>query len=295
MSGSTQAGYPWADPLAHPETTITAPGMDLAAILTAHARITETARLLAFPTRPAERRDLPAGWPDGKGRNTVVNRDPEGRAVLCRTLIRNEAFTGLDMVRMQVTRSPFLDEFAVEEMLMSSDLNLPSMDADHQSQLLWTHRLADMIEAVRRRILAHGRSAGDPHHEIAQTLHGRAAIRVRELLVRAGARNLPGISFRMTSPSPYGPVDCRMYVRGNISGPTIATLHPDVGTQWSNGLGSTIEMSVKSNLHPPTTILRSPETATLHADEQDPVVEIMRSVSAFPNHVDRPFVRTPRR
>lgn len=283
------ADAPWLFPMGEWRTSITALGFDLADVVTARIRMEEVARLLAFPGTPAERRDVPDGWPDSKGERTVVHHDPDSRAYLLRTLDDERGSAVTEMVWTRVVRSPFLETFDFEEAPMPSGMNIPTHGGDDGPARLWTAFLIARMTDLEKRIRTHGRKAGDPYHEIGQTLHGSAAIRVREILACSGTADLSGLSFVMVAPSPYGPLDCRILIRMSSTDRPIADLDPAVGAIWSKGLGSTIEMSSRGSAFPPTIRLAAPVSATLKADDADAVVDVMRAVSAFPDPSGKPF------
>lgn len=280
---------PWLSPMGEWNTSITALGFDLADVATARIRMEEVARLLAFPGAPAERRDVPNGWVDPKGARTVVHRDPDSRAYLLRAHVGERGTAVAEMVWTRVIRSPFLESFDFEEAPMPSGMNIPTHGGDDGPARLWTAFLIDRMTDLEKRIRTHGRKAGDPYHEIGQTLHGSAAIRVRELIARSGTTNVSGLSFTMAAPSPYGPLDCRIHIRMSSTDRPIADLDPTVGTIWSKGLGSTIEMSSRGSAFPPTIRLAAPVSAILKADDVDAVIDVMRAIAAFPNPSEKPF------
>jgi hypothetical protein len=285
---------PWTDPMGRTDTSIHSPGSDLADIAAARARIDEVARLLAFPSAAAEPRDIPGNWPSSSRKTAVAHRDPEGSAVLVRGRVGDTSINLREHVRMQVVKSPFLETFIVEEDVLPSGLNVPTHGGDDQPARLWFDRLRALVDALDARIRRHGRRAGDPYHEIGQTLEGKVAVRIREMIARTGTPNLSGLSFRLFAPSPYAPLDCHLFSRQTSNETPIAKLQPSLCEAWSATLGSTIEMRTGGALTSSTIVFTRASSTAIRADDVDSAMDAMRAVASFRNDLERPFLQVPR-
>lgn len=301
---------PWADPLTHRDTTMVAVGrdlvvMDLVDIVGIRMRLREIARMMAMPSipvggdvhwpkYPAIRSDSKEGWPPEEGdANSVIHRDPDGPTILCRYVVRDHPEWGFDMVRTQVCHSPVFNTFIVDEKLMQSRMNLPSAHADHLSQHLWSERLYDMAMDLETRMTNGGFEAAGPDPELEASLCSKAAVSIREMLRNPDSGYTHSAPFRITTPSPYGPMNCRMMHGNRSTGKPVESLHPDVAEQWSRHLPSVIEIHSglpRDKIDLNVTTIVPHQTEIIHHDPVDQPIDLMRALAAFPWTIEHPIL-----